>query len=53
MPYSLEEMKAMESIGKGRIYWYYADSTYASTPEPIWVPTHLVSRFFDGEPRCS
>lgn len=23
---------------KGRIWMYYADSTYASTPEPIFIP---------------
>ena len=44
--YTLQEMQHMERLGEGRIYWYYADSTYGSRPEPIWVPKHLVRRIF-------
>lgn len=44
--YTLAEMQAMEKAGKGRIYWYYEDSTYGSTPQPIWVPSNLVPTIF-------
>jgi len=46
---TLKELLAAEKLNAGRIYWRYADSTYSSTPEPVWIPQSLVPRFFGRE----
>ena len=46
MPLTLEQARAMEKAGLGRIYWYYADRSYGSTPEPMWIPKDLLRYYF-------
>jgi len=46
---TLARMKKKESRGEGRIYWFYEDHSYGSTPEPIWIPKEKVGEVFVRE----
>lgn len=43
----LKAMEERESRGEGRIFWRYADSSYGSSPEPIWIPKDQVPLHFN------